>query len=423
MHLFEIVPLPNVILVKENIFIALNAIQSNKLRAIITMLIIAIGITALVGILSAIDAIKNGINSNFTNMGANTFTIRGNENMVRGGQRGRKKKQYPVIRYQEAITFKEAFKFPCISSISTLATFSGRVKYNGLRTNPNIQIFGTDENYLQTAGYELEEGRNFSPNEITSVTNVVIIGKDVATALFGENKSAVDKLISVGAAKYKVIGVLKSKGNSSGFGGDKITLIPLLNARQYFAKPDMSFTINVLVSDGQLLDLLVYESKGAFRKIRKCALGETDNFEVVKSDNLASLLIENLQKVTMGATIIGFITLLGAAIGLMNIMLVSVTERTREIGIRKALGATQVTIKNQFLIESIVICVMGGIMGIIFGIGIGNLISFGLGVGFFIPWFWIISGLIICIVVGLLSGYIPAQRASKLDPIESLRFE
>lgn len=423
MHLFEIVPLSKAVLIKENIFIALNAIQSNKLRAIITMLIIAIGITALVGILSAIDAIKNGINSNFTDMGANTFTIRGSENMIRGGKRGKKKKQYPSIRYQEAIEFKEAFNFPCISSISTLATFSGRIKYNGLRTNPNIQIFGTDENYLQTAGYELEEGRNFSPNEIKGVTNVVIVGKDVATALFGENKSALDKLISVGAAKYKVIGVLKSKGNSSGFGGDKISLIPLLNARQYFAKPDMSFTINILVPNGQLLDLLVYESKGVFRKIRKCALNEADNFDLVKSDNLASLLIENLQKVTMGATIIGFITLLGAAIGLMNIMLVSVTERTREIGIRKALGATQVTIKNQFLIESIVICVMGGIMGIIFGIGIGNLISYGLGVGFFIPWFWIISGLIICIVVGLLSGYIPAKRASKLDPIESLRFE
>jgi putative ABC transport system permease protein len=411
------------ILIRENILIALQSIQSNKLRAIITMLIIAIGITALVGILSAIDAIKNGINSNFSEMGANTFTIRGNENSVRGGRRGKRQKKFPVIKFQEAAAFKTSFTYPCISSISTLATFSGRVKHNGLKTNPNIQIFGTDENYLLTAGYELEDGRNFSAQEIKGVTPVAIIGKDVANALFGEGKPALDKLITVGAAKYKVIGVLKPKGNSSGFGGDKIALIPLLNARQYFARPDMSFTINVLVGNSQLLDLLLYESKGLFRKIRKNALGEADDFEIVKSDNLAALLIDNLQKVTMGATIIGFITLLGAAIGLMNIMLVSVTERTREIGIRKALGATQKTIKHQFLIESIVICVMGGIFGIIFGIAIGNLISFGLGVGFFIPWFWIISGLIICIVVGLLSGYIPAQRASKLDPIESLRFE
>jgi putative ABC transport system permease protein len=412
-----------VILLRENILIALQAIQSNKLRAIITMLIIAIGITALVGILSAIDAIKNGINSNFTEMGANTFTIRGSENSVRGGRKGKKRKQYPIIKYQQVIDFKAHFNYPCITSISTLASFSGRVKYNGLKTNPNIQIFGTDENYLQTAGYELEEGRNFTAPESRSVTRAAIIGKDVANALFGESQSALDKIITVGASKYKVIGVLKSKGNSSGFGGDKIVLIPLLNARQYYARPDMSFTINVLVNNGQILDLILYESKGLFRKIRKCELGSDDDFEIVKSDNLAALLIDNLQKVTMGATIIGFITLLGAAIGLMNIMLVSVTERTREIGIRKALGATQKTIKHQFLIESVVICVMGGIFGIILGIGIGNLISYGLDVGFFIPWFWITSGLIICIAVGLLSGYIPAQRASKLDPIESLRFE
>ncbi|MDI9339411.1 MAG: ABC transporter permease [Sediminibacterium sp.] len=409
---------------KENILIALHSIQSNKLRAIITMLIIAIGITALVGILSAIDAIKSGINSNFTDMGANTFTIRGSENAVRVGRKGKKQKQYPIIHYQEAVRFKEEFSaFPCKTSISALATFSGRIKYNGLKTNPNIQVFGADENYLQTAGYELSEGRNFSATEIKGVTPVTIIGKDVANALFGEKKSGLDHTITIGGAKYKVIGILAPKGNSSGFGGDKIALIPLLNARQYFARPDMGFTINVLALNGPSLDLLLYESKGVFRKIRKCALSEPDDFEIVKSDNLASLLIGNLQKVTMGATIIGFITLLGAAIGLMNIMLVSVTERTREIGIRKALGATQSTIKNQFLIESIVICVIGGILGIFLGIIIGNLISFGLGVGFFIPWFWIISGLILCVAVGLISGYLPAKRASKLDPIESLRFE
>jgi putative ABC transport system permease protein len=171
------------------------------------------------------------------------------------------------------------------------------------------------------------------------------------------------------------------------------------------------------------MDIAVGEATGLFRKIRRVNLKEPEDFDVIKSDSLATMLIDNLQNVTLGATIIGIITLLGAAIGLMNIMLVSVTERTREIGIRKALGATQEAIKNQFLIESVVICVMGGLIGIVLGIIIGNLIGMGLDTGFFVPWFWIVTGVIICIVVGLLSGFLPAKRASKLDPIESLRFE
>ncbi|MBL7930325.1 MAG: ABC transporter permease [Bacteroidia bacterium] len=401
----------------------MDSIKANRLRALITMLIIAIGITALVGILSAIDAIKNGINNNFTDMGANTFTIRNADVNIRVGRKGRKARRYESITYKEALRFKNEFNFPVITSVNTMASFSARLKYEGAKTNPNIQVFGADENYLLTAGYDLEKGRNFSPSEINGSTHVTIIGKDVEKALFGTKKSALDKFIKVGSGRYKVIGVLKPKGNSAGFGGDKIAVIPLNNARQYFGRPDMSFTINVLAKNPAILDIMLNEARGTFRKIRKLALGAHDDFDIVKSDSLANLLIDNLQKVTMGATIIGLITLLGAAIGLMNIMLVSVTERTREIGVRKAMGATQAIIKNQFLIESVVICVLGGLIGIIFGIIIGNLISLALDTGFFIPWFWIITGVIICILVGLMSGYLPAKRASQLDPIESLRFE
>ncbi|MDI1355546.1 MAG: ABC transporter permease [bacterium] len=408
---------------RENISIAWASIKANRLRAIITMLIISIGITALVGILSAIDAIKNGINSNFTDMGANTFTIRNADVNIRVGRKGRKAKAYRPITFQEAMRFKQEFKYPVLTSVSTLASFTGRLKFEDKKTNPNIQIFGGDENYILTAGYELEKGRNFSASEITGSTHITLIGKDVERALFGPKTSALDKFIKVGAGRYKIIGVLKSKGNSSGFGGDKICIIPINNARQYFGKPGMSFTINVLTKNTLLLDMILQEARGEFRKIRKVPIITNEDFDIVKSDNLANLLIGNLAKVTMGATIIGLITLLGAAIGLMNIMLVSVTERTREIGLRKAMGATQSIIKNQFLIESVVICVMGGLLGILFGIIIGNMISLALDTGFFIPWFWIIAGVIICVVVGLLSGFIPAKRASKLDPIESLRFE
>jgi putative ABC transport system permease protein len=408
---------------KENISIAIDSIKANRLRAVITMLIIGIGIMALVGILSAIDAIKNGINNNFTNMGANTFTIRNADINIRVGRRGKKAKAYRAVTYNEAMRFKNEFDYPALTSVSTLASFSARLKFEDKKTNPNIQVFGGDENYLVTAGYELEKGRNFNASEILGSTHIAIIGKDVEKALFGTKGNAIDKFIKIGAGRYKVIGVLKPKGNSAGFGGDKVAVVPLTNARQYFGKPDMSFTINVLTKNSLLLDIILNEARGIFRKIRKVAPSANDDFDVVKADSLANLLIGNLQKVTMGATIIGLITLLGAAIGLMNIMLVSVTERTREIGIRKAMGATQLIIRNQFLIESTVICVLGGLIGILLGIIMGNLISLGLDTGFFIPWFWIITGVIICIAVGLLSGYLPAKRASKLDPIESLRFE
>lgn len=387
------------------------------------MLIISIGIMALVGILSAIDAIKNGINNNFTSMGANTFTIRNAEVNIRVGRKGKKAKSYERITYKEALRFKKDFVYPVITSVSTLASWNARIKFENKKTNPNIQVFGSDENYILTAGYELENGRNFNASEINSGTNLVILGKEIAAILFDKKVDPVDKFIKIGASRYKVIGVLKTKGNGAGFGGDKVCIIPLTNARQYFGRPDMSFTINVLSKNSFLLDIILNEARGVFRKIRKIPIGGDEDFDVVKSDNLATILISNLQKVTAGATIIGLITLLGAAIGLMNIMLVSVTERTREIGIRKAMGATKKAIQNQFLIESVVICVMGGLFGIFLGIVIGNLISFALDTGFFVPWFWIVTGVIICIAVGLLSGYIPAKRASQLDPIESLRFE
>lgn len=387
------------------------------------MLIISIGIMALVGILSAIDAIKNGINNNFTSMGANTFTIRNADMNIRVGRKGRKAKAYGQITFKEAIRFKNEFTYPVLTSVSTLASQSARLKYLNKKTNPNIQVFGSDENYIATAAYDLEKGRNFTPTEVNGSGNITILGKEVETALFGENGNSLDKFIKIGANRYKVVGVLKSKGNSAGFGGDKICIIPLTNARQYFGSNDMSFTINVLTKNTALLDIILNEARGTFRKIRKIPTTGKENFDVIKSDNLASMLLKEISTVTAGATIIALITLLGAAIGLMNIMLVSVTERTREIGIRKAMGATQQAIKNQFLIESVVICVMGGLIGILFGISIGNVISYALDTGFFIPWFWIVTGVIICIVVGLTSGYIPAKRASQLDPIESLRFE
>jgi len=407
----------------ENIRISLRAIRSQLLRTILTVLIIALGIMALVGILTAIDAIKSSINSNFTSMGANTFTIRNREMTIRIGKKGKRPKKFKNISYDEAMRFTKEYRFPAKSSVSAMATPAGTLKYGSSKSNPNVQVFGADENYLATSGYELEKGRNFSPQDIANGTHSVLIGKDIVSTLFKSYENPVNKIISIGSGKYKVIGVLKSKGNSFGFGGDKIGIIPLSNVRQYFSRPNMSYTINVVSPSAQQLDIALAEATGLFRIIRDVPLGEEDNFEITKSDNLANILIDNMQKVTLGATVIGFITLLGAAIGLMNIMLVSVTERTREIGIRKAIGATRSTIKSQFLVEAIVICQLGGLLGILLGIIIGNMISYQLDVGFLVPWRWIFSGIALCVFVGIVSGIYPAIKASKLDPIEALRFE
>jgi putative ABC transport system permease protein len=411
------------LLLRENIKVATDSIKGNKLRAFLTMLIIFFGITALVGISSAIDAMKGSINSNFTSMGANSFTIRTKDTNVKVGRHGRRAKKYKSLSYKEATRFKKEFVFPVTTAVSTMASFNSRLKFEAEKTNPNIQVFGGDENYLVTSGYELEKGRNFSPQEIISGSHVVIIGKDVEFALFKGKQKALDKTVTINGGKYKVIGVLASKGNSMGFGGDKVSIIPLTAARQYFGNPDMSFTISVLATNAHWLDLALGEANGLFRKIRKVPIGEDDNFEITRADSLASMLIGLTSKASLGFIIIGIITLIGAAIGLMNIMLVSVTERTKEIGVRKALGATAQTIKRQFLIESIVICFFGGGFGILMGILMANGISLYFSSEFFIPWFWIFMGFTICMIVGLISGYLPAKRASQLDPIESLRFE
>ncbi len=408
---------------RENVKLALQAIRSNKLRTFLTALIIAIGITALVGILTSIDAIKNSVTDSFSAMGSNSFNIRNRGINIQIGGSGTRPKTYAKITYHQAKEFKERYDFPSVVSISANASSGAVAKYKSEQTNPNINVLGSDENYLETAGYKLSSGRNFSPREIEFGSNVVVIGNELVNRLFKNGEDPLNKFITIGSNRYQIIGVLESKGSSAGFGGDRACIIPLVKARSIMTFGQPSYTITVKNTDPSRVQNAIGEATAIFRNIRGLRTTQETNFEITKSDAVAQVLLESLTYVTLGAVVIAIITLLGASIGLMNIMLVSVTERTREIGIRKAIGATPSVIRRQFLTEAVVICLMGGLAGVFMGILIGNGLAIVLGASFIIPWNWIILGLLVCVGVGMLSGYYPASKASKLDPVEALRYE
>lgn len=408
---------------REQLAIAIESIRANMVRSTITSLIIALGIIALVGVLTSVDGIKSSINQKFSEIGANSFTILDRESQVRfGGGRSRLKAGNTPILYREAAQFKEKYEFPSLVSIDAVASEGATVKFESKRTDPNVSVFGVDENYLDVAGYSIQTGRNFNPTDIQLHNNFVLIGSSVASRLF-QKDNPIGKNIMVGASAFRIIGVIKEKGSSIGSGTDRMVCIPISVAKDRFLKSTNSYRINVGVSSPEILPMAIDEAMSLMRKIRKQKVKDPDNFEVSKSDSLANSLIGNLQFLTIAATVIGLITLLGAAIGLLNIMLVSVTERTREIGTRKALGATPGVILKQFLIEALVICQAGGILGVIGGIIVGNLVSSAVGGGFIIPWDWMLLGLTLCFVVGISAGYYPARKAARMDPIESLRFE
>ena len=410
-------------LLKENIRIAFDSIKSQVLRTTLTVLIIAIGITALVGILSAVSALENTISSDFASMGSNTFNLQRYEftTQTRGG--GEREKINPIITYREVKNFKDAYSFPKTqTSISFTGTTSAEVKFESEKTDPEVSVLGVNEFFLTNSGLDLEEGREFNYFDIQNNNNVAVLGADFADGLF-KNTSPICKTISVRGVKFTVVGILESKGSTFGNNQDLRVLIPIELARSIFTQPNINYNISVRVGDKEMMEGAQSEAIITFRNIRRLNPVEENNFGIEKSDDLINRIFQITGYLNLAAWIISIITIFGSSIALMNIMLVSVSERTREIGIRKALGAKRSTIATQFFMETLIIGQIGGFVGIIFGILIGMGVSAAADFDFVTPWKAILWATGITILVAILAGSYPANKAAKQNPIESLHYE
>jgi putative ABC transport system permease protein len=410
-------------LFKENIRIAFGSIKTQLLRTILTVLIIAIGITALVAILTVVTALENTVSTNFASMGANTFNINQYENTVRNRGGNEREVINPIISYPEAVAFKNKFKYPFTeTSLSFTATSKAEVKYLEQKTDPEITILGVDEHYISNSGLEITLGRAFNQFDIDNNTYTCVVGSDFEKGLL-KDVNPIDKIISVRGARFKVIGVLKEKGSTFGNSQDLRILIPIQVARSLFTSPNINYTISVMVSKKELLDEAVDNATSTMRRVRKLTPVRDNNFGIGRSDDLINRILGITQYLGWASWIISIITILGSSIALMNIMIVSVTERTREIGVRKALGAKRTTVATQFFIETLLIGQIGGIAGIIFGILIGSAFAAIMDFAFIIPWMAIFAAFGTSFMVAIVSGLYPAIKASKLDPIEALRYE
>ena len=420
----------------DTLSLAFRTVKSNKLRTSITVAIIAFGIMALIGIITAIQAMNQSLAESFSTMGANAFSIRFKDKQIRVGKHDKEVKKTTkgalkeknsntgkIITYEEAKAFKERLAFPALVSISIRGPRNVIVNNEKLKTNPNVVVQGGDENYLLLSGYTLSAGRNFNKLDVESGRSVCVLGNSVAKKIFGNPEKAVDKIIKVANIKYRIIGILKDKGSSAFLNADNVVITTYNNIRRLFSTSNTTFNIGVMVSNVQDMNIAIGEATGTFRPIRKLNFTEQNNFFVDKSDSIVEAFTKSLGSITTAAAFIGLITLIGAAIGLMNIMLVSVNERTREIGLIKALGGTRLSIRQQFLFESIIISLIGAVFGIILGVLVGNLFGIVLKTGFIVPWGWVFTGIMVCSLVGLFAGLYPAYKASKLDPIVALRYE
>ena len=399
---------------------SLTGLKQSRIRASLTIALIAIGLMSLVGVLTAIDSIQNSVTKNLSTLGAESFDIIDKKPTSRNPWLDDPAKN--PMDYRMAYSFRRIYPKPKAVNVSFTGSFGMQVLGNRKKTNPNCYVVGSDESYLTCYIYSLEDGRNFSRFDLNENRNVAIIGNEIKQSLF-PNTSPIGKRITLGGKQATVIGYLKKMpsmmGNSN---SGRLVLLPI-NFARLMKKTTGGYTLRIVTSaathgDDQLI------ARRILRNLKGDTPGKKDSFVLQMNESALSSLNSIGTTLKMGGGIIGFITILGASIGLLNIMIVSVKERTREIGVRKSLGATTAAIRLQFLMEAIMICLVGGAIGTLLGLGIGNLVPVLTGSdSFVIPYDWIILGFVTSVLVGVLSGYMPANSAARVDPVESLRYE
>ena len=394
---------------EANIALAYSSLSANRLRTALTITIIAIGITSLVGIETAIDVLASGFSGSFGRMGAGNVTISSSE------EEGCR----PVNR-REAVTFVSLWQGSDASIMAELGDMS-EVSSGDRHTDPVVRLVASDEKRLAAECLELSCGRNFTRREAWSSGGMCIIGDAVAKRLFGD-ASPLGSAVNAGGAQLSVCGVLGRQGAVLGGGFDNAVIIPLASAGR-FISDGTAFRIDIACPDEAARIGTVERASAAMSAVRRLHPGAERDFNVSSSDSLQQKLASIKGKLSNAALIIGLITLLGAAVGLINILLVSVKERTCEIGLRKALGERESSIRRQFLLESVLIGQTGGAIGILAGLLAGNAVALIMESEFTVPWTWLVRAVFLCLAVSILSGSIPASRAAALNPIDALRSE
>ena len=403
----------------EQVQVAVRSITGQALRTTLTVGIIGIGIMALIAMVTATESLKENVKQEFSSLGTNTFSI--SPKRSGGFQNGRREAPSDPISYVQTKLLSETLEgTEIIVSSSINVSMTSIVSRGTERTNPNVQVIGVDQHYLNVSGIPLDKGRGFSKTETNEGTPLIIIGSKIVSDLFEEWEEAVGTDILLGGIRYHVIGIIESRGSSFGMSQDNQCLIPIPAARRQFSDKYRSYTIVCSVPNAEQIGEHIDVATGAFRMVRKDIPGGENSFDISQSNALVDSLLEATSGITVAAVVIGIITLFGAGIGLMNIMLVSVSERTREIGTRKAMGASSRAIRTQFLVEVIIIGQLGGAVGIGLGLALGNIIASYFETPFVVPWGWILVGVTLCMITSVISGYYPARKASQLDPIVAL---